>query len=121
MCAMSFPAISGAAIIAHSEKCDAIFGWRHAAIADLEHVGIVPVAGPGIRPQRLIQVDDLEHGMRPVMRLVASRRSCPQMSPVVRHRLPVFFAQSHGLAVPHSQIEKTMSRPLERSASAISA
>jgi hypothetical protein len=39
------------------------------------------------------------------------------MSPVVRHRFPVFAAHSHGLAVPHSHMLKTMGRPAAFSAS----
>ncbi len=41
------------------------------------------------------------------------------MSPVVRHRLPMSFAQSQGLVSPHSQMLKTMGRPLASRASRI--
>jgi hypothetical protein len=47
-----------------------ILNWRHPAIADLEHVGIVPVAGAGEWPQRFVPVEQLEHRMLPIVRLL---------------------------------------------------
>ncbi len=38
------------------------------------------------------------------------------MSPVVRHRCPMPWAHSQGFVDPHSQIEKTIGRPVARSA-----
>jgi hypothetical protein len=39
------------------------------------------------------------------------------MSPVVRHRLPTLRAHSHGWCAPHSQMLKTIGRPVARRAS----
>ena len=38
------------------------------------------------------------------------------MSPVARQRWPTPAAQVHGFVLPHSQIEKTIGRPVARSA-----
>ena len=38
------------------------------------------------------------------------------MSPVVRQSWPTPWAQVHGFVLPHSQMEKTIGRPLARSA-----
>ena len=39
----------------------AILGGGHAAIADFQHVGIVPVARSGIGLQTILQIQDLHH------------------------------------------------------------
>ncbi len=39
----------------------AIFSFGHAAIADFEHVGIVPVSGPSERIEANLQIDNVGH------------------------------------------------------------
>ncbi len=46
----------------HREVC-AILGFGH-PVPDLEHVGIVPVIRPRVRPQPLLLVEDLENAPR---------------------------------------------------------
>ena len=76
-CAVSLPAMSGAAMIDHRLKCE-----RSSSVvipsADLQHVGVVPVAGAGVRGQRLRR-----RSMRPMHRRPAGVDVDP-----VRHMLP---------------------------------
>ena len=87
----SLPASSGAASMrpqAHVRRYSVV---GHAAVADFEHVGIVPMAGPGVRRELVLLEAD-----------VASwNPSVSRMSPVVRQRLPPTSA-------PHFQ---TSARP----------
>ena len=39
----------------------AVFVRGHSAVADFEHVGIVPVAGAGITLESILQVEDVHH------------------------------------------------------------
>ncbi len=89
----------------------------HAAVADLEHVGVVPVAGPGVGLEPDLQVEDLDDAEPAVAPSCTSQMSW--MSPVVRHRLPMAWAQGQGLVLPHSQMLKTIGRPLALRASRI--
>ena len=92
----------------------AILGGAHAAVAHLQHVGIVPVARPGVRFQAVLQSRICTTPMPPHFSLPSH---LSRMSPVVRHRLPTSFAHSHGFVDPHSQRLNTMGRPDFASAS----
>src|SRR5580704_16607906 len=42
----------------------AIFGIGHAPVADLQHIGIVPMAGPGKAVETVLQIDDVYDAVR---------------------------------------------------------
>ena len=79
MLEMSLPAISGAAIIADSETCSGS-GRSHAAVADLQHIGIVPVARSSERPQGSRSIEDLEQRMDPLVLRVPLVKTVPNVS-----------------------------------------
>src|SRR4051794_33282987 len=58
----------------------AVLDRRHSAIAHLQHVSIVPVAGTRKWPQWLVQIDDVRHWGRPVVSLVVRREAVPDVS-----------------------------------------
>src|SRR5712675_759836 len=59
----SFPARRGAAWMDHRLMWGAVFVVGHAAVADFEHVGIVPVAGLGERGECVLPKADGGHGI----------------------------------------------------------
>src|SRR5206468_5793239 len=105
MCAMSLPAINGEVIIAQSEKCE-----RYSA-ADIPPL---PTSSMSASFQCPGPANGHNASLKSTMSVTGCAQLCSlsfllklsQMSPVVRHRLPVFFAHSHGAAVPHSHMEK---------------
>src|SRR5436305_13328901 len=110
MCAMSLPAIKGEAIIAQSEKCERYSAGVIPPLPTSSMSASFQCPGPanGHNGSFKSTISSTEWAQECSLSLVAKPS---QMSPVVRQELPMFLAHSHGFAVPHSHIEKTMSRP----------
>src|SRR5207247_3485373 len=96
----SLPAMSGAAMIAHRLKCA-----RYSSSV-MPPFPTSSMSGSFHAPGRAMLACCDERSSREIMDDHLS-----WMSPVVRHRLPICGAHSHGWFDPHSQILKTIGRP----------
>src|SRR5580692_9248024 len=60
----------------------AVFGIRHAAVADFEHVRIVPMSRTGVRLNADLLVDDGEHSVRAATAVGPFLRTTPAIGDV---------------------------------------
>ena len=102
----SFPAISGAARIAHSEKCARYSASVIPPFPTSSMSGSFQWSGPA---------NCARASCRSRMAITLPQRSA--MSPDVRQRCPTLPAHSHGRLRPHSQIDSTIGRRVARIAS----
>lgn len=104
----SVPISSGAAITAHMLKCDRYSVSVMRPLPTSSMSGSFQCPGPAYWASG-----------RFCLRLDSMLDQLSLMSPVVRHRLPTSEAHNHGWFRPHSQMLKTMGRPVAFSASRI--
>src|SRR5213080_837251 len=102
----SFPAMSGAAMMAQRLK------WARYSSSVMPPFPTSSMSGSFHAPGRATLACCDERSSRESMEDHLSR-----MSPVVRHRLPIWGAHSHGSFDPHSQMLNTIGRPALASAS----
>src|SRR5208282_329213 len=110
----SLPAISGAASKAHKLKCARDSGVVMPPLPTSSMSGSFQCPGPAkaSRPtcwSTTSSMPDMQQPPSP--HLIFPDHALP-MSPPVRHKFPIPFAHSHGLAVPHSHMLKTIGRPV---------
>src|SRR5947207_15728228 len=108
MARTSFPAMSGAAMMAHRLK------WARYSSSVMPPFPTSSMSGSFHAPGRATLACCDERSSSESMDDHLSR-----MSPVVRHRLPIWGAHPHGSFDPHSQMLKTIGRPAFASASPI--
>src|SRR5438874_8750175 len=96
----SFPAISGAAMMAHRLK------WARYSSSVMPPLPTSSMSGSFHAPGAAASAYWAFKSSRAIM---LAQRS--PMSPVVRHRFPVRGPHSHGRFEPHSQILNTIGRP----------
>ena len=81
----SLPASSGRGEDGPQAHMGAVFIGGHAAVADLQHVGIVPVSRAGVFGDRRLGIDDLHH---PLVGVVYVAGGAPQIATDLRAPLP---------------------------------
>src|SRR6266436_1444835 len=114
----SFPAISGAASIAHKLKCERYSIVVIPPLPTSSMSGSFQCPGPAApsSPTCISTMSSIPSEQQLPSDHFFFPSQCSSMSPVVLHEFQTFCAHCHGFAVPHSHILNTIGRPVAASA-----
>src|SRR6266403_2167731 len=115
----SFPAINGAASMHHKLKCARYSGVVIPPLPTSSMSGSFQCPGPAklSKPTCKSTMFSIPSSQQVPSGHFFAPDHLSEISPVVRHKLPTSLAHSHGFAVPHSHMLKTIGRPVAFNAS----